>query len=83
MAASHDDSAEMIAPPGAEARETWLRAASGQIIRVQMLDGKKLVGQLLAFDHAALVLQGSAPAPLLVFTQSIAYLAIEEQAARP
>ena len=77
------DSPETASSREDAAQFTWLHAATGQIIRVQMLDGKKLIGQLLAFDHAALVVQGSAPTPLLVFKQSIAYLAVEEQPQRP
>ncbi len=72
----------MSASDGGEAQATWLRTATGQIIRVHLLEGKTLVGQLLAFDSSALVLQGSAPTPLLVFKQGIAYLAVEEKGAR-
>lgn len=82
MASLNDDPEAMIAHED-EAQATWLRTASGQIIRVHLLDGKVLLGQLLAFDHSALVLQGSAPTPLLVFKQCVAYLAVEEQVARP
>lgn len=72
----------MAANDNGEAQSTWLRTAVGQIIRVHLLEGKTLTGQLLSFDHSSLVLQGSAPTPLLVFKQCIAYLAVEEQSAR-
>ncbi len=68
--ARHDD----------EAQTTWLQAARGKLIRVRFLEGKTLEGQLLAFDQSTLVLQGSGPAPLLVYKQSISYLAVDEPA---
>ncbi len=61
-----------------EAQTTWLQAARGKLIRVRFLEGKTLEGQLLAFDQSTLVLQGRGSAPLLVYQQSIAYLAIDE-----
>ena len=63
-----------------EAQETWLQAARGKLIRVRFLEGKTLEGQLLAFDQSTLVLQGRGSAPLLVYKQSISYLAIDEPA---
>jgi sRNA-binding regulator protein Hfq len=60
---------------------TWLQAG-GKVVRVRLLDGKTLVGQLLAFDARTLVLQGAAPVPLLVYKQSIAYLAVGESPAK-
>ena len=66
-----------------DAETTWLHAASGKVVRVRLLDGKTLVGQLLAFDPRTLVVQGAAPVPLLVYKQSIAYLVVGEQAAEP
>jgi hypothetical protein len=65
------DSAEM----------TWLQAASGKVVRVRLVDGKRLVGQLLAFDARTLVVQGAAPVPLLVYKQRTAYLAVGESPA--
>ena len=61
-----------------EAQTTWLQAARGKLIRVRFLEGKTLEAQLLAFDQSALVLQGRGPTPLLVYKQSIAYLAVDE-----
>ncbi len=63
-----------------EAQTTWLQAARGKLIRVRFLEGKTLEGQLLAFDQGTLVLQGSGSAPLLVYKQSISYLAVDEPA---
>jgi sRNA-binding regulator protein Hfq len=64
-----------------DAQTTWLRAAAGRIVRVHFLEGRTLVGQLLAFDQDTLVIQGSGPTPLLVFKQSIAYVAVDEHGA--
>jgi len=61
-----------------EAQTTWLQAARGKLIRVRFLEGKTLEAQLLAFDQSTLVLQGRGLTPLLVYKQSIAYLAIDE-----
>ena len=84
MAANRDD-AELTTTPSTpdadEAQMTWLRAARGRIVRVRFLEGKTVTGQLLAFDRSTVVLQGSAPTPLLVYKQSIAYLAVDEPGA--
>ena len=64
-----------------DAQTTWLRAAAGRIVRVHFLEGRTLVGQLLASDRDTLVIQGSGATPLLVFKQSIAYVAIDEHGA--
>ena len=72
--------AHTASPDADEAQSTWLHAASGKVVRVRLLDGKTLVGQLLAFDPHTLVIQGAAPVPLLVFKHSIAYLAVDEPA---
>lgn len=61
-----------------EAESTWLHAARGHIVRARFLEGKTVAGQLLTFDRSTLVLQGSAPTPLLIYKQSIAYLAVDE-----
>lgn len=84
MAANRDDAglaATASAPDADEAQMTWLRAARGKIVRVRFLEGKTVTGQLLAFDRSTLVLQGNAPTPLLVYKQSIAYLAADEPGA--
>ena len=74
--------ASQTASPDAEdAETTWLHAARGQLVRVRLLEGKELVGQLLAFDRHTLVIQGAAPVPLLVYKHGIAYLAVDEPAA--
>lgn len=65
----HTDEAEMM----------WLHAARGQVIRLTLIDGKTLVGQLLSADLGALVVQGSGAAPLLVYKHGVAYVAVEEQ----
>jgi sRNA-binding regulator protein Hfq len=72
-ASEHDDEAEI----------TWLQAARGQVVRVRFHSGKTLHGQLLAFDHHTLVLQGAAPVPLLVYKHNVEYLAVGEAAAEP
>ena len=64
-----------------EAQTTWLHAARGKIIRARFLEGKTLSGRLLTFDRSTIVLQGSEPAPLLVYKQSIAYLAVDSSEA--
>jgi sRNA-binding regulator protein Hfq len=64
-----------------DAETTWLQAATGKVVRVRLLDGKTLIGQLLSFDPQTLVVQGAAPVPLLVYKQSIAYLAVGGPAA--
>ncbi len=82
MAANQDDAEPTASPPDPdEAQMTWLRAARGRIVRVRFLEGKTVTGQLLAFDRSTVVLQGSAPTPLLVYKQSIAYLALDEPGA--
>ena len=68
-------------PDADEAESTWLHAARGKVVRVRLLEGKTLVGQLLAFDPHTLVLQGAAPVPLLVYKHSILYLGVDESAA--
>jgi sRNA-binding regulator protein Hfq len=68
-------------PDADDAEATWLHAARGKVVRVRLLEGKKLAGHLLAFDSHTLVLQGAAPVPLLVYKHSIAYLAVDEPAA--
>ena len=84
MAANRDDAEHIVSPSipdPDEAQMTWLRAARGRIVRVRFLEGKTVTGQLLAFDRSTLVLQGNAPTPLLVYKQSIAYLAADEPGA--
>jgi sRNA-binding regulator protein Hfq len=71
---------QTASPDADDAQITWLHAASGKVVRVRLLDGKTLVGQLLAFDPCTLVIQGAAPVPLLVYKHSIAYLAVDEPA---
>jgi sRNA-binding regulator protein Hfq len=68
-------------PDADDAETTWLHAARGKVVRVRLLEGKTLVGQLLAFDPHTLVLQGKAPVPLLVYKHNVAYLAVDESAA--
>ena len=74
-----DDVDDSTVAPFDEAEQTWLRAATGQIVRVHLANGKELIGQLLSFDQAALVIQGSAAVPLLVYKHGIAYVAVEER----
>jgi sRNA-binding regulator protein Hfq len=84
MATNRDDPALAARPSSQDADEaqlTWLSAARGKIVRVRFLEGKTVTGQLLAFDRATIVLQGHAPTPLLVYTHSIAYLAVDEPGA--
>ena len=78
----HQSTASQTASPDAdEAETTWLHAARGKVVRVRLLEGKTLVGQLLAFDPHTLVIQGAAPVPLLVYKHSILYLGVDEPAA--
>ena len=73
---------QTTSPDADDAETTWLHAARGKVVRVRLLEGKKLVGQLLAFDAYTLVLQGAAPVPLLVYKHSIEYLGVDEPAAK-
>lgn len=64
----------------AEARRTpqdaWLDARRGQAITVRLLDGKTLVGTLVAWDVYTLHLAVSGrDAPTLVYKHAVAYLA--------
>ncbi len=71
-------SAQGVSRHDDEAQTTWLQANRGKLIRVRFLEGKTLEAQLLAFDQSTLVLKGRGPTPLLVYKQSIAYLALDE-----
>jgi sRNA-binding regulator protein Hfq len=81
MANSRSVPQSAASPDAEDAETTWLHAARGKVVRVRLLEGKTLVGQLLAFDPHTLVLKGAAPVPLLVYKHNIAYLAVDEPAA--
>ncbi len=66
---------------GQDAENAWLRAATSRLVRLTLLDGKTLVGQLLGWDGATLVVQGSGTVPLLIYKHGLAYVAVEEHAA--
>ena len=69
-------------PDADDAETTWLHAARDKVVRVRFRDGKELVGRLLAFDPHTLVIQGKSPVPFLVYKHSIAYLGVDEPAAK-
>ena len=73
---------QTASPDADDVETTWLHAAMGQLVRVRLLEGKELVGQLLAFDPHTLVIQGATPVPLLIYKHSIEYLGVDEPAAK-
>ena len=56
-------------------QNNWLRAHLGHMIQVRLLDGKTLVGELSGFDTFTLALRVKSGKELLVYKQSLAYLA--------
>ena len=53
----------------------WLKAHIGHAIQARLLDGRILVGQLEGFDTFTLALRTKKGRELLVYKQSLAYLA--------
>ena len=80
---SQSTASQTAASDADEAETTWLHAAWGKVVRVRLRDGKRLTGQLLAFDSHTLVIQGAAPVPFLVYKHSINYLGVDEPATEP
>ena len=70
-----------VAPPSPKPRESpaiqsdWLKAHLGHTIQARLLDGKLLVGQLAGFDTFTLAIVAKSGKELLVYKQSLAYLA--------
>ena len=56
-------------------QSAWLKAHIGHMIQARLLDGKLLVGKLEGFDTFTLALVTKSGKGLLVYKQSIAYLA--------
>ena len=53
----------------------WLKAHIGKAIKVRLLDGKALTGELVAYDTFTLLVRTDAGRELLVYKQALAFLA--------